>query len=151
MNRHIRPVALGLFWRGDELLVFEGRDPTSGEVFYRPLGGGIQFGERGDEALQREFAEELAVELGDVRYLGALENICAYNGERSHEIVQLYEATFADSSLYDQEHFEVHEEDDLVFPARWVPLSELRSDGPPLYPEGLLAYLNGEGASRETP
>jgi len=141
-KEQIRPIALGIIWRGDELLVFEAKDPTKNETFYRPLGGGIAFGEPSLEALRREFREELDAELVDVRYLTTLENIFTFNGQRGHEIVLLYEATFSDPSLYEQEHFEIDEGDEIILPARWMPLSEFRSGDPPLYPDNLLDYLD---------
>jgi 8-oxo-dGTP pyrophosphatase MutT (NUDIX family) len=141
INGKIRPLALGLVWRGDELLVFEAYDRIKDETFYRPLGGGIEFGERSLEALRREFREELGAELTDVRYLTTLEDIFTFNGQRGHEIVLLYEATLSDPSLYEQEHFEI-DEDGVVLPARWMPLSEFRGGDPPLYPDNLLDYLD---------
>ncbi|WP_336359940.1 hypothetical protein [Haladaptatus sp. ZSTT2] len=44
--RKIRPVVLGLVRRNDEVLVGRGYDPEADEVFWRPLGGGMEFGER---------------------------------------------------------------------------------------------------------
>jgi hypothetical protein len=41
----IRPVALCVFRNNDGILVFEGYDDVKGETFYRPPGGGIEFGE----------------------------------------------------------------------------------------------------------
>lgn len=41
----IRPIALAIPRRGDDLLVFEYHDRSKGETFCRPLGGGIEFGE----------------------------------------------------------------------------------------------------------
>ncbi len=140
-NEQIRPLALGVIWRGAEILVFEGYDHVKGETFYRPLGGGIEFGERGPEALRREFREELGAELVDVRYLTTLENIFTCDGARGHEIVLLYEATLADRSFYEQETLQVHEETETL-PACWMPLREFREGGPPLYPDGLPEYLN---------
>ncbi|MDY7080760.1 MAG: NUDIX domain-containing protein, partial [Chloroflexota bacterium] len=99
----IRPLALGVVWRDDSILVFEGYDHVKNEAFYRPLGGGINFGERSREALRREFREELGVELTDVRYMDTLENIFTCNGQRGHEIILLYEATLADRSFYARE------------------------------------------------
>ena len=36
----IRGVAIGVVHRGEEILVFEGYDPSKGQTFFRPLGGG---------------------------------------------------------------------------------------------------------------
>lgn len=146
-NEQIRPLALGIVWRSDELLVFEARDRVTGETYYRPLGGGIEFGERGHEALRREFREELGAELASTRYLATTENIFTCNGERGHEIVLLYEATLANRSLYEQETFEVHEETETLT-ARWMPLHEFQGSGPPLYPDGLLQILANQGMIR---
>lgn len=138
----IRPLALGVVWRDDSILVFEGYDHVKNEAFYRPLGGGINFGERSREALRREFREELGVELTDVRYMDTLENIFTCNGQRGHEIILLYEATLADRSFYARETFEVHEEEETL-PAYWIPLHKFGTDGFPLYPDGLFELLTG--------
>lgn len=146
-NEQIRPLALGIVWRGDELLVFEAHDRIKNETYYRPLGGGIELGERGHETLRREFREEIDVELASARYLATLENIFTCNGARGHEIVLLYEATLAEPSLYERETFEVHEENETLT-ARWMPLRIFQKDGPPLYPDGLLELLTGKDATR---
>jgi len=146
-NEQIRPLALGIVWRSNELLVFEGYDHVKGETYYRPLGGGIEFGERSQETLRREFREELGAELVGVRYLATLENIFTCNGERGHEIVLLYEATLADLSFYGRETFEVHEENETLT-AHWMPLCDFQADGPPLYPDGLLELLTSEDTRR---
>ncbi len=55
-NERIRPLALGIVWRGsdsDEFLVCEFYNQITGEAFYRPLGGGIEFWERARETLRR--------------------------------------------------------------------------------------------------
>ncbi|MEO5951958.1 MAG: NUDIX domain-containing protein, partial [Chloroflexia bacterium] len=97
-EKRIRATALGIFRRGDEIFVAKGYDPNKDQYFYRPLGGGIEFGERGEEAIIREMREETGLELTNVLYLGICENIFTYLGEPGHEIVLLYEANFADPS-----------------------------------------------------
>jgi 8-oxo-dGTP pyrophosphatase MutT (NUDIX family) len=144
---HIRPLALGIVWRGDALLVCEYYDHVKNETFYRPPGGGIDFGERSQAALRREFREELGVELSGMRYLVALENIFTCNGQRGHEIVLLYEVTLADPTFYEQESFEVHEEGELLT-ARWMLLHKFQTSDLPLYPDGLLEYLTGKDVVR---
>jgi 8-oxo-dGTP pyrophosphatase MutT (NUDIX family) len=139
-DKQIRSIVLGIIWRGDELLVFENYDHVKDETYYRPLGGGIEFGERSQEALQREFREELDVELADVHYLAALENIFTCNGQPGHEIVLLYEASLGDPSFYEREVFEVHEEVETL-PVRWMSLRKFQVENLPLYPDGLLELL----------
>lgn len=73
--QYIRPLALVLFRRDDgAILVAPGFDPVKQQRFYRPLGGGIEFGERAEDALRREIQEEIGAELRAPRLLGVLEN-----------------------------------------------------------------------------
>ncbi len=138
---HIRPIAIAIIRRGENILVFEGHDPIKGETFYRPLGGGIEFGERGEEAVLRELREEAGVELTNVRYLETLENIFTVRGEPSHELVLLYAADLADASLYGVELLNCVEDDGSAFCAMWQPLDYFRAGNAPLYPDGLLELI----------
>lgn len=52
-DQQIRTIVLGIFRHEGRLLVFEGHDPIRGVTFYRPLGGGVEFGEYGHDALVR--------------------------------------------------------------------------------------------------
>lgn len=135
----LRPIALGVIRRNDGILVFEGYDPTKRESFFRPLGGGIDFGERGAEALRRELAEELGVQIDEPHYLGTLENLFVYDGRPGHEICLIYEATFRDRSLYEREEFEGRE-GASSFQAKWKGISDFRN-GERLYPVGLIELL----------
>ena len=62
---------------------------------WRPLGGGIEFGERAADAVKREFMEELGTRLDDPVFFCALENIHAHSGNTGHETVFVFEARFA--------------------------------------------------------
>lgn len=138
---HVRPIAIAIVRRGDDIFVAEGRDVVKGELFYRPLGGTIEFGEYSRNTVVRELLEELGVTVSVGRYLGAIENVFTNNGAAGHEIVMIHEAAFSDRSLYDQEEVSALEGSE-PFRAMWKPLSMFRAGAAPLYPEGLLELLD---------
>jgi ADP-ribose pyrophosphatase YjhB (NUDIX family) len=140
----IRPIAIGLIRDGDRIFVFEGYDPVKGQIFYRPLGGGIEFGERGSDALIREMREEVGAELTDLRYLGTVENIFTWNGRAGHEIVLIYEGRFGERSMYERESIEGLEDNGTTFTALWMPLDNFRRRRFPLYPDDLLDIIDRE-------
>ena len=137
---HIRPLAICLLTSAGRILVNEARDPVKGLTFYRPLGGGIEFGETGAEAVTREILEELGAVVRNVRYVGTLENIFTYLGEPGHEIVLVFDAEFEDASLYQREFLEVREINGDAFKATWRALSSFSADAS-LFPDGLAALL----------
>jgi 8-oxo-dGTP pyrophosphatase MutT (NUDIX family) len=145
MNQgRIRPIAIGVIRDRDRIFVYEGYDPLKGETFYRPLGGGIEFGELGADALVREMCEEVGAELTDLCYLGAVENIFTWNGRAGHEIMLVYEGRFTDRSMYERESMEGREDNGETFTALWMPLEDFRQGRFPLYPNELLGMINGE-------
>ncbi|MCZ2114720.1 MAG: NUDIX hydrolase [Anaerolineae bacterium] len=134
----IRPIAICVFRHDGRILAAEGYDPLKGRRFYRPLGGAIEFGERGAATITRELSEELGVAVVDLRFLGALENIFTYDGQMGHEVVLVYDGAFVDRSLYDQPVIEGVEDDGQPFRAVWIELATIGDpDAPPLYPNGL--------------
>jgi len=144
----IRPIAICVFRRNDSLFVFEGHDWVKGETFYRPLGGGIEFGEYGIQATAREIREEIGEEVANLRYLGTLENIFTCNGKPGHEIVQVYEGEFADRRMYERESMEGREDCGTPFKAMWKPLADFQRGHAPLYPDGLLQLLERDSPQR---
>jgi 8-oxo-dGTP pyrophosphatase MutT (NUDIX family) len=139
----IRPLAICVFRHEDKILVFEGFDPVKGEIFYRPLGGGIEFGESSEETVHRELREEIGADVKDLVYLGALENIFTFNGEPGHEIVQVYDGELTDSGLYEQAVITGHEPElNVSFEATWKSLDEFGPGKSILYPDGLLDMLD---------
>ena len=135
----IRVLALGIIWRGDELLLMEGYDPTKRQTFYRPLGGGVEFGEYARDALLREFKEELGAELINIHYLGTLENVFTFDGQPGHEILLLFQADFADEALYAHDDLVAIEDQERI-PTAWKRLDAF-TDETPLYPTGLRDLL----------
>lgn len=137
----IRPIVIGIIINDNKIFVFEGKDEIKGETFYRPLGGSIEFGERAEEALMREFNEEINAELADIKYLTTLENIFTYRGQAHHEIVLIYKGEFKDESFYDDTEFIGYEDDGSSFKCLWLPLQEFIDKESILYPDGLLEML----------
>jgi 8-oxo-dGTP pyrophosphatase MutT (NUDIX family) len=135
-----RPIALAVIRDRGRLLVFEVADPVRGITGYRPLGGSIEFGERGHDTVAREMREEIGAQLLDVRYLATLENIHQYLGRPGHEIVRIYEARLADAALCERDFIEGAEEDGEPLRCTWKPIADFER-GVPLYPEGLLELL----------
>lgn len=86
----IRNLAVGLPVRDGHVLVSDAMDPMTGEAFHRALGGGIEFGEKAEAAVRREFVEELGIVLTAVRLLGVVENVFDYGGRPGHEIVHVF-------------------------------------------------------------
>ena len=139
----VRPIAIGLVRDGDRLLVAEGRDASKGgQVFYRPLGGTIEFGEAAAETVRREFGEEIQAEVDIGPLLGVLENLFVYEGRPGHEIVFVFKAHLRDERLRAVESLASVESDGSDFVARWVPLDAFRTGVAPLYPDGLLQLLD---------
>jgi len=138
---HIRPIALCVFKNNNRILVFEGHDLIKGETYYRPLGGGIEFGESSEVAVRREIMEELHSEIDGLKYLGMLENIFTVNGNPGHEFVMIYDGALVNSGLYEQAVMNVEEANGEVIRALWKSLDEFGEGMSILYPDGLLEML----------
>lgn len=141
-DRQIRARAVGVCVREGRLFVEHGYDRTTGERFYRVIGGAIEFGERAAAAVQREWREELGVDIGDVRLLGVLENLYVYEGQPGHQVVFVFDAAATDDALLTGDR-EFIEADGQRHRTTWVPLAEFEAGAARLYPEGLLDLLRG--------
>ena len=138
----LRPLAICVFQHDGRVLACECIDPVQPQTFYRPLGGAAHFGEYSADTLARELREELGAAVTGLRYLGMLENVFTYNGQRGHEIVIVYDGAFVDRALYDRPWLDGAEDSGTPFRAVWLPLADCRRPAaPPVYPTGLLELL----------
>ena len=135
----IRASTICVIRHQDRILAAPGYAGGKG-VFYRPLGGEINFGERSREAIRRELQEEIRVEITDPRYLGVIENFYTLYEIPQHELVIVYEADLVDRSLYEAPSMQ-GEEGGQTFRVEWVSLSEFTEGRASLFPDGLLDML----------
>lgn len=142
MKPAIRPIAIGIVRRGREILVFDAGDSAAGTRFHRPLGGGIEFGERAEGAVARELREETGFDVTVDELLGVVESGFAYEGREHHETCFVFDVRFDDRSAYERERFDVAEVVDgieVCLPAIWIDPERLDA---PLYPGGLAKLID---------
>lgn len=105
----IRPLAVALIMKGSKVLAVKGFDEIKNQTFYRLVGGGIEFLEKGEDTLRREFMEELGFEPINIKYKTTKENIFEYNGKKGHEIILVYTAELPEN-MREKDKFAVQEE-----------------------------------------
>ena len=138
----VRTLALGLVIApGPRLWVARGYDRVKDEVFYRPPGGGIQFGERGRETVIRAVMEEFSIEVNQTFFEGMIENIFTYQGRMGHEIILLYRCSFSDRSLYERDSFSGVDNKGDPISAFFIPIELFYKESHKLYPRALLDKL----------
>jgi ADP-ribose pyrophosphatase YjhB (NUDIX family) len=119
-------------------------------LMWRPIGGFIEFGERSEDAVVREFKEELGRDVEVVRLLAVSEHRFEFEPNSGpltgHEITFLYEVRFAaHDEPGDLDPLASFEQDapagDEHSIARWLPASELMAAEHPVYPADLMTKL----------
>ena len=141
-SQQIRVKVIGLAWRKDQLLAAEVEDDSGRIKGVRPLGGAIEFGESREEALQREFREELETDIRIVGPWHLLENIYEHHGATGHEYIFAADIKLAEASLYERDEIHYSELDETAATARWFGRDRLREAGIDLYPTGLERLLS---------
>lgn len=138
-----RSNALGILMRGNQILVerFEGVHSKGTGVYFRPIGGTIEFGEHSTQTIVREFFEELRTEIKIIRHLECLENIYRVGDEIGHEITQMYLVEFADLSQYNNDCFVVME-GQKTSEANWIDINDFILRNKVIYPNGIEALLS---------
>lgn len=136
--KEIRPIALGLAIKNNKLLVSEGFDKVKNESFYRCLGGGIEFLEKSEDALKREFLEEINIDITVKDFLGISENIFTYQGKKAHELILFYSIDISDEN-YQEEYKVIDDHGETI--AKWIDIEEFRNKNKILYPEEVFKYI----------
>ena len=137
--KEIRPIVLGMVKRNNKILVSEGYDKVKNEVFYRSIGGGIEFLENSKEALKREFKEELNIDIIVGEFLGISENIFTYNGKNAHELILFYDVSIDESDFKEKYHII---DDNCETDAMWIDINKFKTKELKIYPEQVFKYLS---------
>lgn len=102
----------------DRVLLAQGKD----DHFFHAPGGHVEAGELPANALRRELREELGRDIGDLVFLGTLENVFDNREDDvEHETMYVFRATLY-PGLFD--NLPESQEDWLRF--RWVQMTDLR-------------------------
>ncbi len=136
--KEIRPIVLGIVKKENKILVSEGYDEVKNEVFYRSIGGGIEFLEDSKEALKREFKEELNIDISVGEFLGIAENIFTYNGKNAHELILFYNVNISDKDYKEKYHII---DDNSETDAMWIDINKFKNKELKIYPEQVFKYL----------
>lgn len=128
----IRPLAVAVIKKNNKVLAFKGYDDKKDETFYRLIGGGIEFGEKGEDTIKREFMEEFGFTPQNIKYMTTVENIFTFNGHLGHEIVLVYEADLPENTKT-QDRFQGIEKNIEDKYAEFVEINPSNK----IYPEGI--------------
>ena len=146
----INAVALGVVLRDNHIPLEPMAKWLNVGLMWRSIGGFTEFGEGSEDAVVREFKEELNRDVEVVRLLEVSEHLFEFEPDsgplRGHEITVLYELRFAaHDEPTDLEPIASFEHDapagDEHSIARWLPTSELLAGEHPVYPANLMERL----------
>ncbi len=138
----IRAVALGTPLRDGKILASAVPTDDGTTKGWRPLGGGIEFGETAEAAVLREFTEELNATACITERLGVMENLYHHEGDMGHEVVFVFALQLSDPGLAAADSF-VMEDNGFRNHTAWIPLADFRTRTKTLLPDGLLPLLQG--------
>ena len=141
-GKYPKAKVFGILQSGHHILVeeFVGEHSKGNGIYYRPIGGSIEFGENSTEALKREFREEVKETVAIEDYLGCIENIFMINGRVGHEIILVYSVSFEEKENYTRKMFPIQESEQATF-AKWIDIMDFLTGEKVLFPEGLVDKL----------
>ena len=116
------------------------KDDSGAVKGWRPLGGTIEFGESAEEAVAREFLEEIGRPVRCIKQLCVLENLYSHEGARGHEVVFAFEAELLRSDL-EQPITSSFVDGGVTNDVGWCPVSAFVNGEQRLFPEKLVSYL----------
>jgi mutator protein MutT len=138
----LRGKVIGLATNHGKLLVCEVLDDDQNLKGWCPLGGGIEFGEKAEDALRREIREELQC---DIKIIGdpiLCENIFQHHGQIGHELIIAFPMALDNKEVYSKNRFQIHENKGSTHWVEWIPLENFKLGKAVLFPGALLDKLD---------
>jgi len=132
MQNQISAKTMCIITNDGKLLVNKGYDKVKKETFYRLIGGKVEFGEKNVDAVKREIKEELGVDVSNLKFITAKEEIFTYVDTPGHEVIFLFSGKIADKKVLNSK--EIANPDSNDFPAVWIPIKEVLENEFILYP-----------------
>ena len=136
----IRPLAVCIIKHDGKILATVGRDSVKKQTYYRLIGGGIEFGEKAEKALKREFLEELGTNLENIKFIRTLESIFTYEGKKGHEILMVFEADLVNKNLYKEDNIKILDTTEGGV-ATWQNIEDYKNGKLILYPDGVSKFI----------
>lgn len=137
----IRGKVIGLAKHDNKLLVFEVLDDQGNLKGWCPIGGGIEFGEKAEDALIREINEELRCNVTITGKPIICENIFEHHGITGHEIIFAFPIKLNDQNIYSNTRFQIREERGSTHWVEWVPIELFEKSEAILFPSILINKL----------
>lgn len=78
---------------------------------------------KSEEALKREFLEEINVDITVKNFLGISENIFTYQGKKAHELILFYSIEISDEN-YQEEYKVIDDHGETI--AKWIDIDEFK-------------------------
>ena len=145
--QRVRVRAIVLVRRGEDVLLVDHFDAIDGLVWAVP-GGGVEFGERAEDAARRELLEETGIVAKELQLLSIFENIFEHDGETGHEICFAFAADAIGTLAAMQEVVEGQESNGAPMVLRWVSAAEVLQRRRVTWPGAIPELLSRDSAPR---
>ncbi|MCX6987278.1 MAG: NUDIX domain-containing protein [Chlamydiae bacterium] len=141
-QNRIRGKVIGFAKHKDRLLVCEVLNDDGVLKGWCPLGGGIEFGEKAEAALRREFQEELECSIQITGNPMVWENIFEHHGMKGHEIIFAFPVHFDNPEIYAKNRFQISEARGTTHWVEWIEAWRFGTGECILFPPGLAEKID---------
>jgi ADP-ribose pyrophosphatase YjhB (NUDIX family) len=137
----IRAKSIVIFQKKTKFLFTVCYEQSNKQVFYIPVGGGVEVGEYSSDTAKREVLEEISQEIENIQLLDVQENIFNYNAKDEHEIVFIFKADFKNKLAYDSIPIGNLNDNGTKIELTWAAIDEIKERNIKIYPDCLWHIL----------